>query len=241
MSSTHDDVRVDAYVDGELHPCEREAFLAELVQNPARQREIADVEKLKGLVRLAFENPPPAPSRPIRASREGRGMWMRCAIAGGAALLLIGAGFGTGWLIRGQRMATSYGLRIAEPTIQAPGVLLHLESIRGQDADAVLERTRAILNRYRGSDLHVELIVNGLALSLLKNGYFPYSREFARLMGAYPNLTVVACGESRSVLTADGQPLPLLKGVKVAPSAVDEVVKRLREGWVYVDQNGQRI
>jgi len=101
--------------------------------------------------------------------------------------------------------------------------------------NTTLERARELLERYRGSGLKVEVVVNGMALQFLRTDFFPYSDAFAQLMQRYPNLRVVACGATLQALDEQGRPLTLLKGVDVAHSAVQEVVKRLNEGWVYVE------
>ncbi len=241
MLPLQDEVRVNAYVDGELDVYERTALLEELARDPKRRNEAAEIGELKELVRAAFEHVPHVPNRPTRRSPQAVGMGLRFALGAVAALMLIGLAFGVGWSVRGggarldQQLAALGGVRLAAPAIRAPGVLLHLESFRGQDADTTLQRARALLKRYRGSGLQVEVIVNGMALEFLKTGYFPYSHEFAKLMRAYPNLEVVACGGTLEALHEQGQRLSLLKGVRIAPSAVQEVVKRLEEGWVYVN------
>ena len=100
---------------------------------------------------------------------------------------------------------------------------------------ATLQRARELLDRYQGRGLKVELVVNGLALDFLTPSTAPYAQQFAKLMRRHPNLSVVACGLTLAALHDQGQLLPLLEGVRVAPSAVREVVKRLKEGWTYVE------
>ncbi|HUX24040.1 MAG TPA: hypothetical protein VMV87_05430 [Burkholderiales bacterium] len=247
-SPTHDELRANAYIDGELDSYERAALLEELVRNPVRSREVAELAELKELVRLAFEQPPGAPRRTAAALRSAGRTSLRRACGAALALMLIAASFGGGWLARGdgggrvhgdggslgQYLATLGGVQLGAP-VSAPGVLLHLASFQGRDVNTTLERARELLERYRGSGLKVEVVVNGMALQFLRTDFFPYSDAFAQLMQRYPNLRVVACGATLQALDEQGRPLTLLKGVDVAHSAVQEVVKRLNEGWVYVE------
>lgn len=243
MPPNHDEVRASAYVDGELDPYERAALLEELVRNPVRSREVAELAELKELVRLAFEDLPGAPRRAVSFRRARGRTALRCALGGALAAVLLIVSFGAGWVARGgdaraqAQIAALGGVRLAAPAPgdQVPGVLLHLASFDSKDVNVTLQRTRELLQRYQGSGLHVELVVNGMALQFLRANFFPYSDEFARLMRRYPNLHIVACGATLQALHDDGDTLKLLKGVNVTSSAVEEVVKRLREGWVYVN------
>ena len=242
MSSLRDDFRTNAYVDGELDAHERAVLLEELASDPARSREVAELGELKKLVRLAFERPPDAPpgaaagSPRSRATRAGLRRALGCAFA----LTLIAAAFGAGWLAHSnggleQRLVALGGVQLAARDVATPGVLLHLASFHGKDVEATLHRAQELLERYRSSGLKVEVVVNGMALQFLQSDFFPYSNKFAQLMRRYPNLRIVACAETLDALGEQGRSLSLLKGVNVAPSAVQEVVKRLREGWVYVE------
>lgn len=241
MSSMHDEIRANAYVDGELDAYERAKLLEALVRNPAYSREVAELGELKELVRLAFEHPPGAPRGTARAARRPARAGLRTTLCVATALTLLVGAFCAGWLTRGdggslERQLEAFGaVRLGAPAAAAPGVLLHLASFHGKDVDATLRRTSELLERYRGSGLKVEVVVNGLALQFLRADFFPYSDQFARLMKRYPNLRIVACGATLQALGEEGQSLRLLKGVHIAPSAVQEVVKRLHQGWVYVE------
>lgn len=238
--STQNEIRANAYVDGELDPYEEAALLEELARNPVRGREVAELTELKRLVRLAFHDIPDAPRQPAIPACPPSRTGLRCALGGALAAALLLAAFGIGWVahgsgILGQRLTAFGGTRLAAQTHETPGVLLHLASFHDKDVEATLRRTQELLERDRRSGLKVELIVSGLALQFLRSGFFPYSDEFAQLMDRYPNLRVVACGDTLDAFKEQGKSLRLLKGVNVAPSAVQEVVRRLREGWVYVD------
>jgi intracellular sulfur oxidation DsrE/DsrF family protein len=241
MSPTHDEIRAHAYVDDELDPNERAELLEELVRNPVRSREVAELGELKELVRIAFERVPGMPLRPAAAPRRSARAGVQRALGGALAVMLLAAAFGAGWLAHGgngaleQHLAALGGVRLTASQAEVPGVLLHLVSFEGKDVNATLQRASDLLERYRSSGLKVEVVVNGMALQFLSADFFPYSDEFTRLMKRYPNLHIVACGATLNALGEQGQSLRLLKGVDVAPSAVQEVVKRLHQGWVYVE------
>ena len=55
-----------------------------------------------------------------------------------------------------------------------------------------------------------------------------------RLREAYPNLTYIACHQTADRLREKGVRVKLLPGVHFAPTALDEIVKRMQQGWVYI-------
>jgi intracellular sulfur oxidation DsrE/DsrF family protein len=80
----------------------------------------------------------------------------------------------------------------------------------------------------------VEIIANRTGIELLDANTSPYAARLAMLHRQFPQLRIVACGQTLDRLRAKGKQFALLPGTEVAPSALDEVVKRLRDGWVYV-------
>mgnify|MGYP000052599505 CR=1 FL=1 len=62
----------------------------------------------------------------------------------------------------------------------------------------------------------------------------PSLEKLEQLLAAYPNLAYVACNQTLDRLREKGGTVSLLPGVHVAPTALDEIVKRLQEGWVYI-------
>lgn len=241
-SPTHDDIRTNAYVDGELDPYERAALLEELVRNPERSREVAELGELNELVRLAFERVPDAPQEAaIAVPNIGRVSGVRRTLSAALALALLISTFGAGWLARGSSSSREYPLAalpavpLAASSPPAPGVLLLLASFNGEKLDSTLRRTRELLERNRGSNLKVEVVVTGMAVKYLRRGFSPYNDEFAELMRRYPSLRIVACAATLQALSENGRSLRLIKEVNMAPTAVEEVVNRLHEGWVYIE------
>jgi len=240
-SPTHDDIRTNAYVDGELDPYERAALLEELVRNPERSREVAELGELNELVRLAFERVPDAPQgSPVAEPALRRVSGLRRTLGAALALALLISTFGAGWLAHGSSSSRDYPLaapremQLAAPSARAPGVVLLLASFKGEQLRSTLRRTRELLEGNRGSNRKVEVVVTGMAVKFLRRGFSPYNDEFTELMRRYPNLRIVACAASLQALSGNGRALRLIKEVNMAPTAVEEVVNRLHEGWVYI-------
>jgi len=114
-------------------------------------------------------------------------------------------------------------------------VLLHIASASDVKFAHTLDQATHLLSRYGNRGLVVEVVVNGGALALLQAGDNPYAKRVHTLLRQYPNLHIVACGTAIRYLKSQGFPIDLMHQVRVAPSAIEEIVKRLREGWVYVN------
>ena len=88
--------------------------------------------------------------------------------------------------------------------------------------------------RIEERSIKVEIVANREGLDLLRARVSPYADRLAELRARYANLELVACGQTVRKLRERGASVELLPGTEVAPSALDEVVRRLRDGWVYV-------
>lgn len=240
-SLPNDDIRTNAYVDGELDRYERAVFLEELVRNPTRSREVAELAELNELMRLAFESVPGAPKSPFAARatvrRPGR---VQRVLRAALGTIVLAATFGGGWLAcRSELLRERPPVAAAQTGLpvhgaQAPGMMLLLASPKREEVDATLLRAHQLLERYHDHGPTVEIVVTGLAVKFLKPGGSHYSKAIAKLMKRYPDLKVVACEATLQALNGNRGRILLLKRVDLVPTAVQEVVKRLEQGWVYV-------
>lgn len=231
-----------AYIDNELAPSDRYEFLQQLLQDDTLCMRMCELHRVKEIVRYAFAEPPPAPARPVQ--RKAPLPWRRFAAAA-VVLLLMGASFGGGLFAANKAQPPS--LRATLSSLGAVSlarhglgsnpshILLHIASEDNVKFAHTLNQAAHLLKTYHARELQVEVVVNGGALSLLQAGHNPYAKRVHALMKQYPNLHIVACGTGIGYLESRGFPIDLIHQVRVAPSAVQEIVKRLREGWVYIN------
>ena len=89
-----------------------------------------------------------------------------------------------------------------------------------------------------GFDLHVMKRGGIDALRMLRAGYSPYSDRVRQLQERYFNLTFLACKDAidhiRELEGADSD-VSLLPDVETTPSALEHILERLSEGWVYIN------
>jgi intracellular sulfur oxidation DsrE/DsrF family protein len=111
-------------------------------------------------------------------------------------------------------------------------VVLHLDSSAPERLSTSLDvAERLAQSRGQGQ---VELVVNSLGIDLLRQDRSPERVRIERLAERYPNLAFVACGQTVARLLREGQQVVLVPEARVASSAINEIMARMRQGWVYV-------
>jgi intracellular sulfur oxidation DsrE/DsrF family protein len=82
--------------------------------------------------------------------------------------------------------------------------------------------------------MQLEIIANSRGINLLRTGVSPHAERIAHMKQRHANLHWVACGQSIARFTQDGEQVVLLPATRTAPTAIEEIVTRLQQGWTYV-------
>jgi intracellular sulfur oxidation DsrE/DsrF family protein len=242
MSEEHkvsDELR-NAFVDGELDAAEWARVAQSMERDPELREEVGELRLAKDLVRHAYAVPP---SR-RRHVREAAAFGWRSV--GAAALVFTAAGwFGHAWWQGEPALdpASAYALRGDWHTLRSDWrsldgnrVLVHVSSGGREALGTALDEVEDLLRSARSErrSVEVEIVANSTGLDLLRADASPYAARIAALRREFPELGLVACGQTLERRRALGRQVTLLPGTAVAPSALDQVVKRLRGGWIYV-------
>jgi intracellular sulfur oxidation DsrE/DsrF family protein len=218
----------NAFVDGQLDAVEWTAMLERIGQDAALRRDICELRAAKDMVCGAYADVKPVVREHAR-SRGWRGWGMAallvaCVAAGWTGHALIGAGGSPG--------EGAAALR----DVSADRILVHVSSGSRETLGTALDEVEDLLRgaRVAGRSVEVEIVANSTGLDLLRVDASPFLERVATLRRHYPNLTFVACNQTIERLREAGVAVELLPGVHVAPSALDQVVKRLQGGWVYI-------
>jgi intracellular sulfur oxidation DsrE/DsrF family protein len=229
-----------AFVDGQLDSADWARVAEAAERDPILREKTCDLRTLKEMVRHAYAAPPP---RPKRARSSPGTVWRAIAAA---ALIAITAASGwfahANWGIESSLDAASayalsgdwHAVRSNWHTLDRNRILVHVSSDARLAAalDEVEDLLRAAHAEHR--QIKVEIVANRTGIELLDAQASPYAGRIAVLRRQFPELRIVACGQTMERWRTEGKRFTLLPGAEVAPSALDEVVKRLRDGWVYV-------
>lgn len=234
-----DDIELNAYVDGELTPQENLELLEALQQDPELAREVCELNNLKSQLQLAYANPPGLAACNVARKRPG---WLSLV----ASLVMLVAGLAGGWLI-GTDSNAQDRLVVLDPEGrgQAPAtadseetrIVFHVTSPDQTAAGELLDDVEQMLAAYEadGRPLRVEIVSNGEGLDFLRERLSHYKQRIHRLARRYRNLTFVACKNTIKRLEVQkGIEVNIVPDAEIIDSGVSHVVKRQKEGWVYI-------
>lgn len=228
-------IYLDAFVDGELAADERALALARLEADAAFKAEACELRLLKDQVRNAYLAPPSVP-QPVRRLPEGWSMAL-------AASLILALGVGAGWLGRDaasqpaafERLAglpEGYRAVALSEQIDPNKIILHLDSGDPGRLEKVLDLADRLLAKQR--EARIEIVVNSYGLDLLRADVTPLAGRIESMAQRHANLSFVACGQTVARLKRDGVKVDLLPVAYTSSSAINEIMTRMGQGWVYV-------
>lgn len=232
---------LQAWVDGEFSTQDSADLLLTLQQDPDLMKRACDTRMLKELVKLAYRDPPSPPTAVSRAVRNGR-MWRWAA----SAVMLLVIGTLAGWNLKPPEVLPSrfalldphgLGHRAAAAEDAATRIVFHLTNPDMTVAGELLDEIESMMQAYErsGAALRVEVVAHGDGLALLRERLSRYGDRIEAMAMRYPELTFVACRNTIDRLRVEqGVHVTLLPHATVSESGVDRVVRRQREGWIYI-------
>ena len=237
MNSAISDETLHAFIDGELDAAESEALIAAMGGDDALAARVCAFRNLQTMVRVAYAEPPVAPSARTKPRRQRA---QRAALAG----LMLAAGASGGWALRGLEApslaaddtATAFQPVRLTRAADANQVILHLDSAAPDKMQAVLDEAERLLDEAErhGRAMQLEVVANSRGLDLLRVDVSPHVERMARMRERHANLQWVACGQSVARFVSEGKKVELLPATRTAPSAIGEIVSRLQDGWTYI-------
>jgi intracellular sulfur oxidation DsrE/DsrF family protein len=232
----------NAFVDGQLDAAEWGSITERLERDSVLREEVCELRTLKDMVRHAYAVPSEPQGVVRRAARLGR-----TGLAAASIVFALLGWFGHAWwggeapAVRDPASAYAlsgdwHALRSDWRSLEDNRVLVHVSSGTREALATALDEVEDLLRsaRVERRNIEVEIVANSSGLDLLRATASPYAQRIATLRRTYANLSLVACGQTLERRRESGQPIDLLPGTLVAPSALEQVVKRLRGGWVYV-------
>jgi len=238
------DEQLNALLDGELDESERYRVLAALSESPELKTRFEDLKKIKSMLRQAYQDVP-QPRYPNQLTNRHSNQYKQMVSA--AALLLFG-------VILGWYGSSSFKINegdniqaISEfeseleqqkkvASLDEERILLHISSNDEKRVEKVLQVAEDLLRRsdQQHRHLRLEVVANAEGLAILRTNS-PYAHKIASLSKTYRNVKFLACGIAKQTAALkEGRPIELLPEADNIPAALEEILKRLKEGWMYV-------
>ena len=82
--------------------------------------------------------------------------------------------------------------------------------------------------------VQLEVVANAEGLALLREDASPYAERIHRMAMLYDNLSFLACSRTIEKLKLKGIDVHLVPDAEIIPAALEKIVDRLHEGWVYI-------
>jgi len=225
---------INAYADGELLGSEKDDFEAALISDADLQSALDEVQQLKRELRSAYQQV----EVPVQ-QRESSANY-RVASYIGLFLLAFSSGWISGDFVKNPN-TTSAQRGMATQTVSADSValnryILHIGTHDDEKFKRALDEAEALLVKYQNNKslIELEVIANAGGLDLFRENATPYSERVKRISQAYPNIRFIACSNAIERLREQGIEPNLINAVHQGPTALDQVVMRMNQGWSYI-------
>jgi len=222
---------LNALVDRELGTEERERVLSDVEKDAMLRQDLSDLYHLKEMVRSAYSD---EKGYTMGSSSDwlGRGGAIAAGVMLLAAVFAGGYQAGTG---TGMTEPSADVFHLTQATADPGRVMLYVSSDEGGKFKQTLDQAQAYLDRYGNRGINVIVVASADGTDLFRKSITPYEERINNLKVRYgESLDFIACNNAITRLRNEGADADLVKAVDVAPSAVQYVVDRLREGWTYV-------
>lgn len=222
------DNEMSAYIDGELSPQDRLSFQKRLQQDPKLNHDICELRKVKQQIQEQYSNIDIPPMPKLEESHTGNRMFF-AKVASFSAILIT---FGFIWGHLQTFNTPPLPQKIALVTQNQNKILMHIDSDNPKRVNALLKQVSYILK----NDPHkkVEVVANAKGIELFdQNKNNPYKAQLQKFLSQYGNLKLLACQRALARRALAGKPIHVMNNVETDRPALDEIVKKIKQGWQY--------
>lgn len=247
---TYTDETLNAFVDGELELDEAVEILRASEDNDEVRTRLCELRYLKDMVAHAYSQVPRAYADPVSASPRPAKNLVRTATAA-AMVAMMAVGIGIGWVSHDREtmhtvavpddpvfldISEVFSLQEAKSAHGKPSsIILHVATNDRHRVEDALAKLEAFVDAQQLDQkrVAVEIVANGYGLDLIRTAHTPYENQVKQL-ARDDYVTILACRQAVQRLRDRGIDVDLIPEADFAPSALDRIIERLREGWVYV-------
>lgn len=230
---------LNAFVDNQLDGIEKSQTFDAIEHDDVLKERVCELHGLKERMRHAYEHPPVLDKSAAKVRRLHTSHLQALA-----ACLLLCIGGASGWLAHtwtgiggGSEMTRLLqSVQRNNAGAEPQKFIVHVGSSNPVRLKTALDETENLLDSYRQSNrkLQVEIVANGGGVDLLRTDVSPYAQRIALMQEKYPNLDLIACGQTIKKLEDKGVHVQLLPHTGVASSALDQIALRLKQDWSYI-------
>lgn len=229
---------LDAFIDDELDPEQRIEVLEYLDRHPGQMVEVQEMRDLMDTMALVYHDVPGMErARPPVVSLPSRRPWHFAL----SAVLILALGLGGGWSLYAwlgpESPAKILALASLDGSERKRGdLLVHISSMDEEKVVGAFNEVEQILlsRAQSGQGGQVEIVANADGLGILR-AESPYAVRVHQLASKYDQISFRACGIAMQAAQAREQrPIKLLPDAERVDAALEQILRRLQQGWVYV-------
>jgi len=231
------DEQLNAFLDNQLDDNECAHILETIEYDKSLDERLNELRHIKEMVKLAYHKPPLPRKRHAYAILPK----LITLTSMAAAILILITGVITGWIIQpllidGTNASFQEVAQFDPARTDANKILLHINTMDPGRVEAALETTEKILSSHEGpqKEIKLEVVANADGLGILREGS-PYAKRIQKITSMHRNVSFLACGIARqNAKLKEGVDIKLIPQAKEVPAALDEILKRLKLGWLYI-------
>lgn len=217
---------LDQYIDGELDPAERLALESRLKQDMESREQICVKRQIKAQIAHHYKQIKPIKGANKQTMTQAQAKTTLNAGWGYAAAGLTGLLLGVILSLTPNTLDQANSMPIA-----ANKFVIHLDNNDQDKMAASIQKAGLLFKEQPQSQ--VQIITNHEGIELF-NAQNANADDIIALLQQHQNLELVACRRTLERIEREGKPFNLIPAVKSNEPAVDEVVKRLKDGWTYI-------
>ncbi len=238
IDNNYSDEQLQAFVDDEIDLAERAEIMEAIRHDDELACRVCEFMQIKDSVRLAYREP----ELPAEAQQHWKTDWTtRIPFRAIAALLIFAMGTVSGVVLQsriadpGPPMVSSLG-QAGDIHQELKRVLIHISNGDTDRLDQALNDAEELLTNYKEHPelVQLEVVANAEGLRLLRADASPYPERIRRLAQQFSNISFLACSRTIDKLHLRGIDVHLLPEARVIPGALEEIVDRIQQGWVYI-------
>lgn len=219
--------RLHALADGQLDAEQTRHVLAQVETDLELQKELCEIQRIKHLVKSAY--PLPALTRQLVRRPQ---VWQQAAMYVLVFGLTFLAGAGSSHYV--PKLWEPEGLTLENAAAYDDRFIVFLDSHEPAKLEQALVKAENLAQQVASKDGSVYVVTSAEGIDLLRLGTTQHEGRILQMSEQYPHLRFVACSNTLYSFKQRGELVALVDTAEVAPSAVEFVVKHMRDGWRYI-------
>lgn len=222
--------QLNAFVDNQLDDEERARVLRLIREEKEKSEHLCELRQVKEMISLAYNDLPVSIAAPKMTTS-----YVKPLLALAASVLIMIGALG-GWLshvwVSEKHIYAANQFDIQK--IDGNRILIHINSMDPQRVENVFHLIETILINKADEPVQLEVVANSEALNMLRKGS-PYAKQVKSFTKRMDNLSFLACGVAmENARVRENSEIELLPEARRVDAAIDEILRRLKQGWSYV-------